>query len=86
MHNVGLDAYLEGPAVLVIDAFALTEPLLDNFKAAKKTVCRLTPDATKAFSDKARGVWEIFGKRSAANKAVLDQVLAAKKDFAAKKK
>lgn len=65
---------------------ALTEPLLDNFKAAKKTVCRLTPDATKAFSDKARGVWEIFGKRSAANKAILDQVLAAKKDFAAKKK
>jgi arabinofuranosyltransferase len=28
MHNVGLDAYLEGPAVHVIDAFALTEPLL----------------------------------------------------------
>jgi TRAP-type C4-dicarboxylate transport system substrate-binding protein len=63
----------------------LTEPLLDNFKAAKKTVCRVTPEATKEFAEKARGVWEIFGKRSPANKAILDQVLAAKKEFAAKK-
>lgn len=28
MHNVGLDAYLEGPTAHVIDQFALTEPLL----------------------------------------------------------
>lgn len=64
---------------------ALTEPLLDNFKAADKTVCRLQPAAQKAFEEKAKAVWTSFGKKSKGNKEVLDAILAAKKEFAAKK-
>lgn len=64
---------------------ALTEPLLDNFTAAKVTVCRLTPAQTKAFAAKARPVWDSFGKTNAANKAMLDAVLAAKASFSQKK-
>ncbi|MBL8919150.1 MAG: TRAP transporter substrate-binding protein [Myxococcaceae bacterium] len=65
---------------------ALTEPLLDNFTAAKKTVCKLTPEQAKAFEAKARPVWDVFAKKSASNKALLDAMLAAKKEFAAGKK
>lgn len=65
---------------------ALSEPLLENFTAAGKKVCKLTPDATKAFAEKARPVWDVFAKKSAGNKAILDAVLAAKKEFAASKK
>jgi TRAP-type C4-dicarboxylate transport system substrate-binding protein len=65
---------------------ALTEPLLENFKAADKTVCRLTPEAQKAFADKARVVWDVFAKKSKGNKEILDAILAAKKEFAAKTK
>ncbi|MBE2252349.1 MAG: TRAP transporter substrate-binding protein [Myxococcus sp.] len=65
---------------------ALTEPLLENFTAAKKTVCKLTPEQTKAWQDKARPVWDIYAKKSASNKALLNAILAAKKDFAAGKK
>jgi TRAP-type C4-dicarboxylate transport system substrate-binding protein len=64
---------------------ALTEPLLENFKAADKKVCRLSPEAQKGFADKAKAVWTAFGKKSKANQEVLDAVLAAKKEFAAKK-
>ena len=64
---------------------ALTEPLLDNFKAADKKVCRLSPDAQKAFAEKAKAVWTAFGKKSKSNQELLDAVLAAKKEFAAKK-
>lgn len=64
---------------------ALTEPLLDNFKAADKTVCRLQPAAQKGFEEKAKAVWTVFGKKSKGNKEVLDAILAAKKEFAAKK-
>lgn len=64
---------------------ALTEPLLDNFTAADKKVCRLSPDAQKAFAEKAKAVWTVFGKKSKSNKELLDAVLAAKKEFAAKK-
>jgi TRAP-type transport system periplasmic protein len=60
----------------------LTEPLLENFKSAGKKVCRLTPDETKKFSDATRKVWDTFGKKSAANKKILDSVLAAKAEFA----
>lgn len=64
---------------------ALSEPLLDNFTAAGKKVCKLSPDAAKAFAAKARPVWDVFAKKTAGNKAILDAVLAAKKEFAAKK-
>ncbi|MCC6337418.1 MAG: TRAP transporter substrate-binding protein [Myxococcales bacterium] len=64
---------------------ALTEPLLDNFKAADKTVCRLSPEAQKAFAEKAKPVWQVFAKKGKSNKEILDAILAAKKEFAAKK-
>jgi TRAP-type C4-dicarboxylate transport system substrate-binding protein len=64
---------------------ALTEPLLDNFKAADKTVCRLQPAALKAFEERAKAVWASFGKKSRSHQEVLDAILAAKKEFAAKK-
>lgn len=65
---------------------ALTSPLLDNFKAAKRTVCTLTDEQAKAFQAKARPVWDIYAKKSPSNKALLDAMLAAKKEFAAGKK
>lgn len=65
---------------------ALTAPLLENFVAAKKVVCKLTPEQTKLWQDKARPVWDIYAKKSPTNKALLDAILAAKKDFAAGKK
>ena len=65
---------------------SLSEPLLDNFKAAGKTVCMLTPEASKGFAAKARPVWDIFAKKAPGNKAILDAVLVAKKEFAAGKK
>ena len=64
----------------------LTDPLLDNFTAAKKTVCKLTPDQTKLWVEKAKPVWDLYSKKSPGNKALLDAILAAKKDFAAGKK
>lgn len=64
---------------------ALTDPLLDNFKAAGKTVCTLTPEASKGFASKVKPVWDAFAKKAPGNKAILDAVLAAKKEFAAKK-
>ncbi|MDP2271681.1 MAG: TRAP transporter substrate-binding protein [Archangium sp.] len=64
---------------------ALSEPLLENFKAAGKNVCRLTPEATKGFSARVKPVWDAFAKKAPGNKAILDAVLAAKKEFAAKK-
>lgn len=64
---------------------ALTEPLLDNFTAAKKTVCKLTPEQAKVWQEKAKPVWDIYAKKSPGNKALLDAILAAKKEFAAKK-
>ncbi|MDP1823844.1 MAG: TRAP transporter substrate-binding protein [Archangium sp.] len=63
----------------------LTDPLLDNFKAAGKTVCTLTPEASKGFASKVKPVWDAFAKKAPGNKAILDAVLAAKKEFAAKK-
>lgn len=64
---------------------ALSEPLLENFTAAGKTVCKLTPEQTKAYAAKVQPVWQVFGKKAPGNKAILDVVLAAKKEFAAKK-
>lgn len=64
---------------------ALSEPLLENFTAAGKKVCKLTPEQTKAYSDKVKPVWDVFAKKGAGNKQILDAVLAAKKEFAAKK-
>ena len=64
---------------------ALNEPLLENFKAAGKTVCLLTPEATKGFASKVKPVWDLFAKKTKGNKEMLDAVLAAKKEFAAKK-
>ena len=60
----------------------LTEPLLENFVSAGKKVCKLSPDETKKFADASRKVWDVFGKKSAANKKLLDAVLAAKAEFA----
>lgn len=65
---------------------ALNEPLLDNFKAAGKTVCLLTPEAAKGFAAKVKPVWDAFAKKAKGNKEILDAVLAAKKEFAAQKK
>ena len=64
---------------------ALSEPLLENFTAAGKTVCRLKPEQVKAWQDKARPVWNVFSKKSPGNKKMVDAILAAKKEFAAKK-
>ncbi len=64
----------------------LTEPLLDNFKAAGKTVCKLTPEASKGFEAKVKPVWDAFSKKAKGNKEILDAVIAAKKEFAAQKK
>ena len=44
---------------------ALTEPLLDNFKAAGKTVCKLTPEGTKSFASKVKPVWDVFAEEGA---------------------
>jgi len=63
---------------------ALTEPLLENFTAAGKQVCRLQPAETAAFAAKAKPVWDAFAKKSKANKDMLDAVLAAKAQFKAK--
>ena len=60
----------------------LTAPLLENFTAAGNKVCMLTPDETKRFADASKKVWDIFGKKSAANKKILNAVLAAKAEFA----
>jgi TRAP-type transport system periplasmic protein len=60
----------------------LTNPLLENFTAAGKKVCKLSPDETKRFADATRKVWDTFGKKSAANKKILGAVLAAKAEFA----
>jgi TRAP-type C4-dicarboxylate transport system substrate-binding protein len=64
---------------------ALSEPLLDNFKAAGKSVCTITPEAAKGFSARVKPVWDAFAKKAPGNKAILDAVLAAKKEFANKK-
>ena len=65
---------------------ALSEPLLENFTAAGKIVCKLTPEATKGFAAKVKPVWDVFAKKAPGNKAILEAVLAAKKEFAAQKK
>lgn len=61
---------------------ALTEPLLENFTAAGKKVCRLSPAETKRFADASRKVWDSFANKGAGNKKLLDAVLAAKAEFA----
>lgn len=65
---------------------ALSGPLLENFTAAGKTVCKLNEEQTKAYAAKVKPVWDVFAKKAPGNKAILDAVLAAKKEFAAKKK
>lgn len=60
----------------------LTDPLLENFTAAGKKVCKLSPEETKKFADASRKVWDAFAKKSAANKKLLNAVLAAKAEFA----
>ena len=65
-------------------ARALTEPLLENFTAAGKTVCRLKPEQVKPWQDQARPVWDRFARRSAGNGKMLDAILSAKKRFAEK--
>jgi TRAP-type transport system periplasmic protein len=62
----------------------LTEPLLQNFTDAGVKVCRLTPDQTKVFAEKSKKVWDVYSKKSTANKKLLDSVLAAKAEFAKK--
>jgi tripartite ATP-independent transporter DctP family solute receptor len=63
----------------------LTQPLLENLKAAGKNVCTLSPEESKRFADASRPVWDSFAKKSPANKKMLDAVLAAKAEFAKKK-
>lgn len=59
----------------------LTAPLLENLKAAGKTVCTLDAAQTAAFAAKAKPVWDTFAKKSAANKGMLDAVMKAKADY-----
>jgi tripartite ATP-independent transporter DctP family solute receptor len=61
---------------------ALTEPLLENFTAAGKKVCRLSPAESKRFADASRKVWDGFANKGAGNKKLLDAVLAAKAEYA----
>jgi len=63
----------------------LNQPLLDNLKAAGKTVCTLDAAQTAAFAAKAKPVWDAFAKKGAAYQAMLDAVLKAKADFKAGK-
>ena len=60
---------------------SLTAPLLENFTAAGKQVCRIDAAQTAVFAAKARPVWDDFAKKSKANKDMLDAVLAAKATF-----
>jgi TRAP-type C4-dicarboxylate transport system substrate-binding protein len=60
----------------------LTQPLLDNLKAAGKNVCTPAPAETKKLADASRKVWDGFAKKSAGGKKLLDAVLAAKAEFA----
>lgn len=63
----------------------LNQPLLDNLKAAGKTVCTLNADQTAAFAAKSKPVWDAFAKKGPAYKEMLDAVLKAKADFKAGK-
>ena len=63
----------------------LTEPLLENLKAAGKTVCTLDAQQTAVFAAKAKPVWDAFAKKGPAYKDMLDAVLKAKADFSAGK-
>lgn len=60
---------------------SLTAPLLENFTAAGKQVCRIDAAQSAVFAAKARPVWDVFAKKSKANKDMLDAVLAAKATF-----
>ncbi len=64
---------------------ALTGPLLDNFGAAGKTVCRIDAGQKAAFVKAAKPAWDKFSKRSKANKKMLNKILKAKKAYKAKK-
>lgn len=59
----------------------LTTPLLENLKAAGKTVCTLDAAQTAAFAAKAKPVWAAFAKKGPAYKAMLDAVTKAKADY-----
>jgi TRAP-type C4-dicarboxylate transport system substrate-binding protein len=63
----------------------LNQPLLDNLKAAGKTVCTLDANQTAAFAAKSKPVWDAFAKKGPAYKEMLDAVLKAKADFKAGK-
>jgi TRAP-type C4-dicarboxylate transport system substrate-binding protein len=60
----------------------LTQPLLDNFKAANVKVCKLDDAGIKAFQVKAKPVWDAFAKKSKGNKKIFDAVMKAKAAFA----
>lgn len=63
----------------------LNQPLLDNLKAAGKTVCTLDANQTAAFAAKAKPVWDAFAKKGPAYREMLDAVMKAKADFKAGK-
>lgn len=63
----------------------LGEPLLENFTHAGVKVCRVSDVERKVFEKKASPVWDKFAGKSKANRAILNKVMAAKKEFAAKK-
>lgn len=63
----------------------LTGPLLENMGAAGLKVCTPTAEQRKAFQAKVKPVWDAFAAKSKSNKQLLDAIVAAKKDFAAKK-
>ena len=73
----------DGQAEGLAQIRALTNPLLDNFKAAGKTVCNIDAAQKGAFVKAARPAWDKFSKRSKANKRMLNKILKAKKAYKA---
>lgn len=60
---------------------ALTQPLLDNFKAVGVSVCDINSKNRAVFSKRSKKVWEEFGNKSLRSKQLLDAVLKHKSDF-----
>jgi len=76
----------EGQAEGLAQIRALTNPLLENFGAAGKTVCRISDAQKNVFVKAAKPAWDKFAKRSKANKRMLNKILKAKKAYKASKK
>jgi TRAP-type C4-dicarboxylate transport system substrate-binding protein len=76
----------DGQAEGLAQIRALTQPLLENFGAAGKTVCHIDAAQKSAFVKAAKPAWNKFSKRSKANKKMLNKILKAKKAYKASQK